>query len=236
MCHKVIASPLYTILAYERFPRNSLLSDRRETDSCIIPFSSSIVAWPSSPLMSLHLILLLLSLRRMPVIEFSSLHSNLGGFLCGSAGKESACNVGDLGSIPGLGRSPGEGKDPKEWRYLNWLHLQRLYFQIRSHSEVLSGHGLYGEALTQASVVPLFNTEKSKRLLGRVCSKENFRQKFRGRGFSLEGNRLGSPGVQAKTEPARRYFVRLWRFGGYKRTLFSALALGYVKVSIAEFE
>ena len=27
----------------------------------------------------------------------------------GSAGKESACNAGDLGSIPGLGRSPGEG-------------------------------------------------------------------------------------------------------------------------------
>ena len=32
------------------------------------------------------------------------------GFPCGSAGKESACNVGDLGSIPGLGRSSGEGK------------------------------------------------------------------------------------------------------------------------------
>ena len=32
------------------------------------------------------------------------------GFPCGSSGKESACNVGDLGSIPGLGRSPGEGK------------------------------------------------------------------------------------------------------------------------------
>ena len=32
------------------------------------------------------------------------------GFLCGSTGKESACNVGDLGSIPGLRRSPGEGK------------------------------------------------------------------------------------------------------------------------------
>ena len=29
---------------------------------------------------------------------------------CGSAGKESTCNVGDLGLIPGLGRSPGEGK------------------------------------------------------------------------------------------------------------------------------
>ena len=31
-------------------------------------------------------------------------------FPCGSAGKESACNVGDLGFIPGLGISPGEGK------------------------------------------------------------------------------------------------------------------------------
>ena len=32
------------------------------------------------------------------------------GFPCGSASKEFACNMGDLGSIPGLGRSPGEGK------------------------------------------------------------------------------------------------------------------------------
>ena len=31
------------------------------------------------------------------------------GFPCGLAGKESACNEGDLGSIPGLGRPPGEG-------------------------------------------------------------------------------------------------------------------------------
>ena len=32
------------------------------------------------------------------------------GFPCSSAGKESACSVGVLGSIPGLGLSPGEGK------------------------------------------------------------------------------------------------------------------------------
>ena len=32
------------------------------------------------------------------------------GFPGGSAGKESAGNVGNLGSIPRLGRSPGEGK------------------------------------------------------------------------------------------------------------------------------
>ena len=30
-------------------------------------------------------------------------------FPCGSAGKESTCNVGDLGSTPGLGRSPADG-------------------------------------------------------------------------------------------------------------------------------
>ena len=32
------------------------------------------------------------------------------GFADSSAGKESACNAGDLGSIPGLGRFAGEGK------------------------------------------------------------------------------------------------------------------------------
>ena len=34
------------------------------------------------------------------------MHSSILG---GSAGKESACNAGDLGLIPGLGRSLGEG-------------------------------------------------------------------------------------------------------------------------------
>ena len=32
------------------------------------------------------------------------------GSPCDSAGKEPACNAGDLGSIPGLGRSPEEEK------------------------------------------------------------------------------------------------------------------------------
>ena len=44
------------------------------------------------------------------------------GLSCGSAGKESTCNVEDLGSIPGLGRSPGEGQgcplQPWEMQYL----------------------------------------------------------------------------------------------------------------------
>ena len=37
----------------------------------------------------------------------------------GSDGKVSACNVGDLGSIPGSGRSPGEGNgNPLQYSYL----------------------------------------------------------------------------------------------------------------------
>ena len=38
-------------------------------------------------------------------IGWSHMHRVPGG----SDGKESACNAGDLGSIPGAGRSPGEG-------------------------------------------------------------------------------------------------------------------------------
>ena len=44
------------------------------------------------------------------------------GFPYTSVGKESACNAGDLSSIPGLGRSPGEGNDNSSilaWR-ISW--------------------------------------------------------------------------------------------------------------------
>ena len=37
-------------------------------------------------------------------------HSSILRLPCGSAGKESVYNEGDLGLILGLGRSPGEGK------------------------------------------------------------------------------------------------------------------------------
>ena len=54
------------------------------------------------------------------------------GFPCGSAGKESTCNMGDLGSIPGLGRSPGKGKDyPLQYTGLensNWVNFTFTFF------------------------------------------------------------------------------------------------------------
>ena len=63
--------------------------------------------------------------KNLPAMQETPVHSWVGkirwrrdslptpvflGFPCDSAGKASTCNVGDLGSIPGLGRSPGEGK------------------------------------------------------------------------------------------------------------------------------
>ena len=48
------------------------------------------------------------------------------GFPGGSDGKESACNVGDLGSIPGLGRSPGgRHGNPLHYSCLENPHGQR---------------------------------------------------------------------------------------------------------------
>ena len=53
-----------------------------------------------------------------------SVHSVNAGFPDSSAGKESACNAGDMGSFPGLGRSPGEGKGyPLQYPGLeNFMH------------------------------------------------------------------------------------------------------------------
>ena len=55
------------------------------------------------------------------------------GFPGGSDGKESACNVGDPGSIPGLGRSPGGGHgNPLQCSYLE-NPMDRGAWQARLH-------------------------------------------------------------------------------------------------------
>ena len=71
------------------------------------------------------------------------------GFPCGSAGKESACYAGDLGSIPGLGRSLEKGKDTHSsilaWRIpwttvhgvaRSWTRLSNFYFQYLSRKSL----------------------------------------------------------------------------------------------------
>ena len=60
------------------------------------------------------------------------------GFPGSSAGKESAYNVGDLGSIPGMGRSPGEGKGYP----LEYSGLENSMDYPRSHIELDSAEQL----------------------------------------------------------------------------------------------
>ena len=45
-----------------------------------------------------------------PLEKGKAIHSSILGLLCGSDSKESTCNAGDLGLIPGLGRYPEKGK------------------------------------------------------------------------------------------------------------------------------
>ena len=84
-------------------------------------------------------------------------YSTSEGFPRGSAGKESAYNVGDLSSIPGLGRSPGEGNGyplqysglensmdcvnhgvSNSWRQLNDFHF---HFSLHTWRSQNSGSG-----------------------------------------------------------------------------------------------
>ena len=59
------------------------------------------------------------------------------GFPGGSDGKESTCNAGDLGSIPGLGRSRGEGKGyPLQYYCLEKSHGQRSLVGPWGHKEL----------------------------------------------------------------------------------------------------
>ena len=59
------------------------------------------------------------------------MQNKIKGCAGSSDGKESTCNVGDLGSIPGLGRSPrgGHGKIKLELRF--------FFFQGSSESELM---------------------------------------------------------------------------------------------------
>ena len=62
------------------------------------------------------------------------------GFPGGSEGKESACNTGDSGSIPGSRRSPGEGNDnPLQYSYLE-NPMDREAWWATIHGSQRGGH------------------------------------------------------------------------------------------------
>ena len=71
------------------------MSQLKDSQAKEIPFYSQAVSQPFCSSQTL-------------VVRMRPTH--IGGFPGSSAGKESTCNAGDLGSIPEFGRSPGEGK------------------------------------------------------------------------------------------------------------------------------
>ena len=74
------------------------------------------------------------------------------GFPCGSAGKELACNAGDLSLILGLGRSPGGGKgyplqcscleNSMDYIVLLLLLLQSRFSRVRLFATPWTVHGI----------------------------------------------------------------------------------------------
>ena len=75
------------------------------------------------------------------------------GFPCGSALKESARNVGDLGSIPGLGRSPGEGKgDPLQYSGLENSTDCIVHGVTKSRTWLNDFHSHYNEHIIRLKV------------------------------------------------------------------------------------
>ena len=83
------------------------------------------------------------------------------GFPCGSAGKDSTCNEGDVGLIPGLRRFPGEGKGyPLQYSGLensmdciiygvskSWTRLSDRHFQLLNHTLFKSLWLIFGELM-----------------------------------------------------------------------------------------
>ena len=94
----------------------------------------------------------------------------------GSVGKQSACNAGDAGLIPGLGRSPGEGHgNPLQYSGLensmNWGACRSTVHRVaKSQTQLkrLSTHACWGEGhgariwgwLQEMRVVPCWPTRK----------------------------------------------------------------------------
>ena len=81
-------------------------------------------------------------------------HRSAWGFPVSSVGKESACNAGDPGSIPGSGRSPGEGKGYPLLQYSglensmdsighgvakNWTRLSDFHTHTHTHTDLHRG-------------------------------------------------------------------------------------------------
>ena len=69
------------------------------------------------------------------ILEPLTLQKAIFGLPWGISGKESSCNAGDMGLIPGSGRSPGEGNG-------NPLHYLCLKNPMVRGAGVATAHGV----------------------------------------------------------------------------------------------
>ena len=110
-------------------------------------FSSPKCYWLLNSVMSFQSLSWLLFLQRLmaplPFVFKVLLHRlSLYFFPHSSVGKESICNAGDLGSIPGLGRSPGEGNgNPLQYSCLE-NPMDKGAWQVTVHGVARVGHNL----------------------------------------------------------------------------------------------
>ena len=84
------------------------------------------------------------------------------GFPCGSAGKESACSEGDLGSIPGLGRSLGEENGyPLQYSGLE-NPMDSMVHEVEKNWTRLSNFHVYNASIKKEKTCTLYEVRKRK--------------------------------------------------------------------------
>ena len=110
------------------------------------------------------------------------------GTLGGSHGKETVCNAGDLGSVPGLGRSPGEGNGyPVQYSGLENSMDCRVHRVVKSQTQLSDFHfhqlnnvnKLYHLLIIRwLTLIYGYNTSTLSRCALWLSSQGNFSQQF----------------------------------------------------------
>ena len=153
------------------------------------------------------------------------------GFSCDSAGKESACNAGDLGLIPGLGRFPGDGNG-YQLQYsglensndcivhgvtrvgLDWVTFTFTFMELWKTWSRVDEHTFEGDGEGCNNIV---NKERIFLRNGLKIRKNNFKPSF------LPGSvRFGSRTWENDTVGKKILFTKLTRDGESKSTYSSS--------------
>ena len=127
------------------------------------------------------------------------------GFPCGSAGKESACNAGDLGLTPGLRRSPGEGND---------YHSSILAWRIPWTAESMGSQRVWHNWVTFTFKLSLRKPKNlSSKSQGTMLIVNGLHEKIEGLYFVLGGVEEKSQKNCGRLEPVTQTLGKiLWKY------------------------